>query len=411
MWQPRRRWGDGDRSSAERVRRRSRLVLGACGATLVVALGTAGVAVAGSTAGASGRLTNPVWLCRPGASDDPCAYGLAVTAVQANGSQKSATWPSSSVASKFDCFYVYPTVSDKQADNTGLNVTKGEVGAAVIEAAPFSRVCNVWAPVYRSQTWSSVEKGLSGDETLMRSTFTVAYDSLLSSWQTFLARDDDNRPIILIGDSQGSAILIHLISTEIDNEPSVLSRLVVAIIVGGNLQVPTGKADGATFTKVPLCESATDVGCAIAFSSYPSEPPADSVFGRPGQGVSLQSGQTAKQGEQIACVNPAALGGGSADLAPYDLSLTQTNLTVSVSTAWVTYPNLYSARCDERGGATWLQVTSLATKKDVRPVVNEDTVAAGTGPTWGYHGYEFSLTLGNLLQDVAGEEAAWEAHH
>ena len=33
----------------------------------------------------------------------------------------------------------------------------------------------------------------------------------------------------------------------------------------------------------------------------------------------------------------------------------------------------------------------------------------GTGPAWGYHGYEYGLTLGNLLRDVAGEEAAWES--
>ena len=34
-----------------------------------------------------------------------------------------------------------------------------------------------------------------------------------------------------------------------------------------------------------------------------------------------------------------------------------------------------------------------------------------TGPAWGYHGYEYGLTLGNLLQDIAGEEAAWESRH
>ena len=73
-----------------------------------------------------------------------------------------------------------------------------------------------------------------------------------------------------------------------------------------------------------MCTSATQAGCAIAFSSYPSQPPADSVFGRPGQGVSLQSGQTAKAGQQVACVNPAALGGGTGDLDPYLLTATQT---------------------------------------------------------------------------------------
>ncbi len=96
----------------------------------------------------------------------------------------------------------------------------------------------------------------------------------------------------------------------------------MAVLVGGNLQVPAGKTVGATFTKVPLCTSGTQTGCAIAFSSYPSQPPAGSVFGRPGQGVSLQSGQTTKAGQQVACVNPAALSGGTADLAPYVLTAT-----------------------------------------------------------------------------------------
>ena len=117
-------------------------------------------------------------------------------------------------------------------------------------------------------------------------------------------------------DSQGSAILIHLISAQLDHEPSVLRRLLVAILVGGNLQVPAGKPVGATFTKVPLCTAATQTGCAIAFSSYPSQPPPDSVFGRPGQGTSLQSGQTATAGQQVACVNPAALTAAPATSTP-----------------------------------------------------------------------------------------------
>ena len=116
----------------------------------------------------------------------------------------------------------------------------------------------------------------------------------------------------------------------------------------------------------------------------------------------------------VACVNPAALNGGTSDLDPYLLTATQTTqfpidagrLTEPVSTPWVTYPGLYSATCQQGGGATWLQVTSLAGTSRTRPVVNDDTVGqlGGTGPAWGYHGYEYWLTLGNLLRDVAGEE-------
>jgi hypothetical protein len=394
------------------------------GGALLGALAVALVAACGGSppASAPGDAATLVWLCRPGQAADPCPSSPAateatdVTEVTAGGTLRPATWPASGMASKFDCFYVHPTDSLAETANTGMTVTKTDITVATEQAAPLSQVCDVWAPAYRAQTWTSVKKGLAGDEEVMRSTFTVAYNSVLPAWQWFLAHSD-GKPIILVGDSQGSAILIHLISTRLDHQPSVLRRLLVAILVGGNLQVPLGKTAGAAFTKVPLCTTASETGCAIAFSSYPSQPPADSVFGRPGQGTSLQSGQTAKAGQQVACVNPAALAGGVADLDPYLPTVTQRFpigtgvLTEPVSTPWVTYPDLYSAGCEHGGGATWLQVTSLAGTSHARPVVNEDTVGelGGTGPAWGYHGFEYYLTLGNVLHDVAGEEAAWEA--
>ena len=89
---------------------------------------------------------------------------------------------------------------------------------------------------------------------------------MLLAWQWFLAHTG-SKPVILVGNSQRSAVLIHLISAQLDHQPSVLRRLFVAIPVGGNLQVPSGKLAGSTFTKVPLCTSGTQTGCAIAFSS------------------------------------------------------------------------------------------------------------------------------------------------
>jgi len=398
-------------------------------AALVAAIVTAGLSSAALPARASSAVpgratpqgTGPVWVCRPGQAADPCTSSPAVTALTAAGTLKPATWPRSALASKFDCFYIYPTESLADTGNTALAVTKVETVTADEQAAPLSRVCDVWAPAYRSQTFPSVLKGLAGDEAVMRSTFTVAYNSVLPAWQWFLAHTQ-GKPVVLVGDSQGSAVLIHLISAELDHQPSVLSRLLVAVLVGGNLQVPSGETVGATFTKVPLCTSGTEVGCAIAFSSYPSEPPANSVFGRPGQGVSLQSGQTARAGQQVACTNPAALAGGNAGLDPYFLTFTQVAqlpnvefpLKEHVATPWVTYPGLYSASCEHAGDATWLQVTTHAGTSRARPVLTDHKVAGyggDIGPAWGYHGYEYGLTLGNLLQDIAGEEAAWESRH
>ena len=399
---------------------RFRLLAGAASGALILTLVTAGCSAAGQPAGAPaktpGQPAATLWLCQPGQAPDPCAGNTAVSAVTADGTVSPGAQPSSAAESKFACFYVNPTSSLTQTKtgNTSLAVTQLDEYIATEEAAPFSQVCDVWSPLYHSQTFPTVLKGLAGDENLMRSTFNVAYDSVLPAWQSFLARTG-SKPIILIGDSQGAAILIHLISAQLDHQPSVLHRLLVAILVGGNLQVPTGKVIGSTFTSVPLCTSPTQAGCAIAFSSYAAEPPANSVFGRPGQGTSLQSQETAKAGQQVACVNPAALGGGTGDLDPYLLTAAQveSGLKEPVHTPWVTYPGLYAATCEQGGGATWLQIASLAGTSGTRPVVT-DAVLPGvvdTGPAWGYHGYEFNLTLGSLLHDVAGEEAAWQSSH
>jgi hypothetical protein len=128
---------------------------------------------------------------------------------------------------------------------------------------------------------------------------------------------------------------------------------------------------------------------------------ADSLFGRPGQGVSLQSGQTAKQGLQVVCVNPAALSGGPATLAPVFPSLLQT-----ASTPWVSYPGLYTARCEQSDGASWLNVTKATGPADHRPTVTETG-----GPAYGYHVWDLSLAQDNLVSDVAAAEITWTRDH
>jgi len=40
-----------------------------------------------------------------------------------------------------------------------------------------------------------------------------------------------------------------------------------------------------------------------------------------------------------------------------------------------------------------------------------EIVTEAAGPAWGYHADDISLALGNLVRDVAGEEAAWAAAH
>lgn len=338
-----------------------------------------------------------VWLCRPGLADDPCAGDLDATAVSADGSTTSRP-AQPAPASKFDCFYVYPTVSNQPTDNADLTVQPVEIEAAVSQAARFSLDCRVWAPMYRQRTAGSLAKGLGNDP----AADATAYASVLAGWKDYLTHFNKGRPVIFIGHSQGAAMLIRLISSQIDPDPTLRARMVSAIILGGNVQVPTGRDVGGSFKNIPGCRSTSQTGCVIAYSSFPTPPPADSEFGRPGTGVSLQSGQTTTTGDQVLCTNPASLAGGSGALDPYFTTPPSTGATTAVTTPWVEYPGLYTAQCETSAGATWLQVTDMATAGDPRPRVTE-----ALGPTWGFHADDVNLALGNLVQIVAHEEAGY----
>ncbi|HVC13868.1 MAG TPA: DUF3089 domain-containing protein [Acidimicrobiales bacterium] len=407
MRRPFRRRGPG--RSAWRVAAAGAASCGASALALAALVAApAGAATRGTTAHHAGTLgtsshhsPRTVWLCRPGLAHDPCVGKRTLTSVAADGTRTTET-AAAPTPSGVDCFYVYPTVSSETSDNANLVVQPAERIAAVVQASPFSQLCSVWAPMYRQTTLGDIVKdGIAG---LPRRAVSTAYRSLLSGWHDFLAHDDDGRPIVLIGHSQGAALLVRLIHKAIDVEPGVRSRILVAILAGGNLQVPSGRTVGATFRHVPLCTKTGETGCAIAWSSFPSAPPAASPFGRPGEGVSIQAGERASNGEEVACTNPAALGGGTAGLDPYFAAAQVPTLSPAPSTPWVTFPGLYTAHCAHAGGATWLQIDHASGTG--RPVVAETQ-----GPAFGYHADDVNLVLGNLLGDVAAAESAFRAHH
>jgi hypothetical protein len=336
------------------------------------------------------------WLCRPGLAGDPCLSPRASNSIAPDG-DKTMIPAAAGSQSGVDCFYVYPTVTASAAtSNTGTAVTPTLQGAAVAQASRFSQVCNVWAPTYRQRTSASLAEGLGNDPAADQ----ISYDSLLAGWKDYLAHDNDGRPIVFIGHSQGAANLIRLLRSQVDGDPAVRDRMVSALILGGNVQVPVGKTVGGTFAHIPACTKASQTGCVIAYSSFSSPPPTNSLFGRPGQGVSLQSDQKTERGQQVVCTNPAALGGtGAAPLTPYFVSSAGTT-----GEPWVTYPGLYTGACETAGGATWLQITARV--GDGRPVVTPTL-----GPTWGLHLDDVNLALGDLVNDVAAEETAYSSRH
>jgi len=339
-----------------------------------------------------------VWLCRPDAAPDPCTDNLDWTSVSASGArtlQDAAPAPNPPV----DCFYVYPTVSTEATVNADLSIQPAETDAAVEQASRFSTVCRVWAPMYRQETLSSLDRALQTGNARPAAAEEIAYESLFSAFDDYLAHHNDGRPIVFIGHSQGAAILIGLLAEKFDGNPALLSRMVSAVLLGGNVTVPIGAEVGGSFQHIPVCASTTSTECVVAYSSFlsPAAPPSDSLFGIPGQGVSVQEGATRSAGLQVVCVNPSSPTVGTGTLDPF-----LATISAGGAVHWFEYPGLYTATCRSEGDASWLSIADVGQPGDTRPRVSQTL-----GPAWGLHLYDVNIALGNLVSLVAQQISAY----
>jgi hypothetical protein len=351
---------------------------------------TATNAPGGSTPGADASGT--VWLCRPGLASNPCISSLTTTVVGPNGATTVQRTPVAKNA-PIDCFYVYPTVSQQMTVNANLTIDPQERAVAYAQASRFSSACRVYAPMYPQLTVSALSGGATTANLL------IAYNGVLAAWKDYLAHYNKGRGVVFIGHSQGASMLIRLLKSQVDPNPAVRARMVSALLMGGNLTVPIGKAVGGDFKKIPACRSNGQTGCVVAYSTFIDPPPANSLFGRVGAGVSLLTGDGANPKLQVLCVNPASLSGGTGTMQPYAPRGTILgSIGAGSATPWVESLDQYSSRCQYTGGISWLQVNVIPHQGDTRPVVTQTL-----GPTWGLHLYDVNLSLGNLVSLVGSQ--------
>jgi hypothetical protein len=356
-----------------------------------------------STATATGRAAaeadaaGVVWLCMPGATADPCAGNLDVTSIDPAGKQTAQPVPPANNP-PVDCFYVYPTTSRQKTVNADLSIDPEEVGVAVAQAAPFSQVCNVYAPIYPQATIEALNSGQ-----IDLNVIETAYEGVRAAFADYLANYNHGRGVVLIGHSQGAMMLVGLLHRMIDVDPAVRRLLVSALLMGANVTVPVGRTVGGDFANIPACGSISQTGCVVAYSSFDTTPPAGAAFGRvPG----LTMFQFAKDGpQQILCVNPAAPAGGAAVLKSQFVTADVAKLagapTPLPATRYVSYSNSLSGECRTDGDGSWLQVARTGSPGTL------PALAGSEGPSWGLHDLDVSLTLGNLVDLVRTESAAY----
>src|SRR5206468_3175170 len=124
---------------------------------------------------------------------------------------------------------------------------------------------------YRQVTLAGLRRSMAGGGRAVLDR-GLGYDDVRDAWHYYLEHDNNGRGFVVIGHSQGSYILAELIRQEIDGK-AIESRLVSAILAGMTLAVPRGKDVGGTFQHVPLCRTASQIGCVITYASYRSTVP------------------------------------------------------------------------------------------------------------------------------------------
>jgi hypothetical protein len=348
---------------------------------------------------------NPAnWLCVPGRAD-ACGTPLPTTALNPNGYGSVGRSMPASTPLAIDCFYVYPTVSRDQSGNSDVTAGPEEQAAATVQFARFSTVCRPFAPMYRQITISGLQSTLAGKAT---GDFALAYADVLSAWRTYLRDHNGGRPFVLIGHSQGTIMLSQLLAREIEGTPAA-KRMLSAMLIGYNVEVPEGKLVGGTFKQTPLCSRVGETGCVVTYVSFraANPPPAGALFGH-----------AATPGMTVGCTNPARLRKQTTPLDSYWYAGSSSAGTPSpvawssqgaAPTPFLRTDGLVSAACVNRGKTGYLSVLVNADPNDARTdtIPGDVTIAGKPMPGWGLHLADMSLTMGDLIALVEAQAASF----
>ncbi len=344
------------------------------------------------------------WLCRSGAENlGACDIDNSSTVVAADGALIKETWQANANA-PIDCFYVYPTVSLDSTPNSDLAAGPEEMSVIKQQFARFASQCRVFAPLYRQITLTALRAGMGGGQA-MAIDRALGYNDVVNAWNYYLENDNNGRGVVLVGHSQGSGVLTQLIQKEIEGKP-VQEKIISALLIGTNVQVPKGEVVGATFKHMPLCTAGDQLQCVVTYASFRSTvpPPENSLFGR-GRGET-----------QSACTNPAMLAKGIADLSAYlnaeggRAGSTEWVKGKKIDTPFVSVPGLLSAKCVANEQSSYLEVIVHADTKDPRADDIAGDVMGANGEVnagWGLHLIDVNLAMGDLVKIVEKQSKAY----
>lgn len=344
------------------------------------------------------------WLCRPGMANNQCfVNSIDATKINPDNSTTAEPHTGANEDQPYDCFYVYPTVDLAGPVGNHMDVTDPTYVSLTLDpllqqAARFNDRCRIFAPHYRQITFLSFNSPQSA------ALQDFAYQDVRDAWRIYRKYYNGGRNVVIMGHSQGTFMTTRLMQEEVDNDPSIRSQLIAALLIGGNVTVPQGGVVGGSFQNVPLCQSDGETGCVIAYRSY-----ADGF--EPTNG----SNDTGNPALDRACVKPGLQGVGSAAGAFTGTYFpTHTNQPLfqvapdpMLGTAFVKYENFYAGRCwKDATNHSFLEIFVQPGPGDMRTNPIPFTAGVLSPALLGTHILDYSWPLEDLLAVVATKAAA-----
>ncbi|HHG85105.1 MAG TPA: DUF3089 domain-containing protein, partial [Bacteroidetes bacterium] len=162
-----------------------------------------------------------------------------------------------------DIFFLHPTTSfDKKSWNGNLQDEKlnerTEKLAILHQASIFNGAGRIYAPRYRQMVYGGYYE--KEDLRSIQKASHLAYQDVKNAFAWYMENENEGRPFIIVGHSQGTAHAIHLIRDEIENTP-VMDQLIMAYLVGWSTPADT-------FALLRPCENAEATGCFVSWCSF-----------------------------------------------------------------------------------------------------------------------------------------------
>jgi hypothetical protein len=313
------------------------------------------------------------WLSRPGSgADDPARF-------------RPAGLPANEPPLDAAVFFVHPTsYFGRDRWNAPLTDPGSDAFAGVMirgMASAFNASDAVWVPRYRQMTMG----GFLADNPASGPALALAYGDVRAAFHAFLAATPANRPLVLVGHSQGALLLKQLLRDEVAGKP-LARRVAAAYVVGW----PVSLSHDLPRIGLPACAGPGQPGCVMSWLSFaePADPRITlDAYGRFPALDGQLPGST-----PFLCSNPLTGTPEGTALANANRGTLLPDLTAP--NGGKLQPGMVPARCGP-----------------------DHFLTIGPGPELGeyvlpgnnYHVYDIPLFWANVRIDVAARVAAWHA--